>query len=716
MKRRDTRSMLIDAIFSIRAWAVTIAMIVGLAGLDTPTAAVASPSYQPIIPNCSGPLVGNNGSSATCPWVGVQCRGDESFDDGVAIDAAVQTIRDKSAYAGNSWPIGFVGTLFLTGDKCIVKHSLNFTSVANVTGQPHTALLGSGFNVQAWGTQVICEVNGAVCFDATGMGHASINGLNIYGSCVVGQIPTIGFAIARPTPSLSVGAGFNYFEHPTITGCFTTTAFYTRSSETTAVFHGEFYNFQAGTDATHVTYAIDDDGLNHTNFQSTFTGTFYQAGVYSSNNDFQCYGCYFEVFGAAFTQPAIISGAVSHNFVRSYFYSPNSTAGPGLTIFTNHNAPNNDLNIDGHFEDVSLGSAILFSGDATPLIRGLHVHDDHPQQSGPFFARDVGVTLVTLEDFDARLGSLAGNNSPTWWDAGSGFAVSGYVYSHDSSFALPGSFNGLACTPNCISYSGFNGVINVSGVNTAAISNDGSITSITAVTPGGIPANWSTAKLGGSMPTVVITPATVGGGAIYQLSTIVALSTPNFTGGLGCHVGDTYSLVDNQAGGGLTSGGTMQLPITAVNPDGSVQTTGWSSTSGSAFIFNKPLSSSLTLVPVGTPFCTTPPTLALNGTTGYTTGSWSIANQGGTHATFLRVQQGAGYVGTPAITFSPNFTGAGVGAPVTVGVTGSINISATTITINGGIVEPSLPTSAGTGGLYECVDSVGVKYKKASCP
>ena len=38
------------------------------------------------------------------------------------------------------------------------------------------------------------------------------------------------------------------------------------------------------------------------------------------------------------------------------------------------------------------------------------------------------------------------------------------------------------------------------------------------------------------------------------------------------------------------------------------------------------------------------------------------------------------------------------------------------ISDSGGVTAPGLPTSAGGGGLYVCVDSTGVLYKKASCP
>lgn len=34
----------------------------------------------------------------------------------------------------------------------------------------------------------------------------------------------------------------------------------------------------------------------------------------------------------------------------------------------------------------------------------------------------------------------------------------------------------------------------------------------------------------------------------------------------------------------------------------------------------------------------------------------------------------------------------------------------------GGVTTPGLPTSAGSGGLYICVDNAGIQYKKSSCP
>jgi len=39
-----------------------------------------------------------------------------------------------------------------------------------------------------------------------------------------------------------------------------------------------------------------------------------------------------------------------------------------------------------------------------------------------------------------------------------------------------------------------------------------------------------------------------------------------------------------------------------------------------------------------------------------------------------------------------------------------------TLNKTGGVTTPGLPTSAGGGGLYICVDTSGVQYKKSSCP
>jgi hypothetical protein len=49
-------------------------------------------------------------------------------------------------------------------------------------------------------------------------------------------------------------------------------------------------------------------------------------------------------------------------------------------------------------------------------------------------------------------------------------------------------------------------------------------------------------------------------------------------------------------------------------------------------------------------------------------------------------------------------------------VTGINTPSAAITTIAGNLLTPNLPSSAGSGGLYDCVDNTGKHYMKASCP
>jgi len=90
------------------------------------------------------------------------------------------------------------------------------------------------------------------------------------------------------------------------------------------------------------------------------------------------------------------------------------------------------------------------------------------------------------------------------------------------------------------------------------------------------------------------------------------------------------------------------------------------------------------------------------------------------------------YSGTPIVAAavglvfqaSPVSGNAYVGSYSTGGVTtlhlqannGGALIDGMVIGSTGGITTPALPTSAGSGGLYDCVDSTGIHYKKSACP
>lgn len=66
---------------------------------------------------------------------------------------------------------------------------------------------------------------------------------------------------------------------------------------------------------------------------------------------------------------------------------------------------------------------------------------------------------------------------------------------------------------------------------------------------------------------------------------------------------------------------------------------------------------------------------------------------------------------------SANNANGGAGSNVDIqGFNGTTNVTALVALASGGVQTPNLPTSAGSGGLYDCVDSTGVHYKKASCP
>ncbi|MBV8474083.1 MAG: hypothetical protein JO107_14790 [Hyphomicrobiales bacterium] len=655
-----------------RAISFVIAAVLATA---TTRVAIAATVPPPAIVSPSGSLTFTPAFvvNAGDPAYGAKCDG--SSDVGPAINLAVQAIRNQSQLSSYSWPIGVVGRLVLPSGKCVIKTPLNFTSVVNSTG-PNTQLYGSGFVADFWGTELICETNGAPCIDATGLGQASLNGLNIYGSCTSGQTPNVGLILARPTTSLSAGADSNHLVHPTINGCFSLTAYYNRSSETTSVDHGAFYNWSPNA------YAGVFDGSNYFNVQSAYTGETYTQNVFSSFNETSCFECLFEAVGSGGI-PLWIGGTDRLSLIRSYAAATNSGGGPGAILFFGNNVPNDFLNLDVHFENATLGSLIEVIGTTTPVIHHLSMNDPNPFNSGPIFLRGTGVTAVTIQDADLHFGTLSGTN-PSWWDNANDWTVSGYIYDEDGSYVAPGTFSGTACVAStCTSYQSYSPItapsvnaptISATNLNASTVSNPGQVTALTVDTPANNAASeWSTPSLAGSLPSVVITPSNgIGGGAQAALQNIVVFVTPTISGGAGCSTGDTFNLIDPQSGGNLVGGGTVVMTATATS-GGSVTGTGWGATSGNAYLFNKPMSAATALSARSTT-CTTLPTVSMN--SGYINAEWSISNGSGSlKATLSVTSDGAGYTATPNVSFSPTFTTV-YSAPVSVTLSSSMSISA----------------------------------------
>jgi hypothetical protein len=355
----------------------------------------------------------------------VEARCDGTDDDAPAINAALDEIRRRQPASGQAWPVGHVGRLTISGESCRLRSTIDLTR-----------LYGSGLALDLWGAQFLCQTDGRPCFDATGSGQISILGLNVIGDCKAAT-PNIGLAIARKTESLAAGADHLFIDHPTIAGCFTLADYYNRSSETTLIVAGSFYNYQA--DA----HAAIWDGANAFGFQSGFLQERYADRKFSSFNENTCDACIFETFGARST-PLWIGGAVRHKFVNGYVLAQNAEGAPALVLSFENSAPNDFLDLDIHFENRSLGSLIMIKGARQATLHGLRLNDPMPFQSGPIFSRDKDVEKVVIENADFRIGVLAGTN-PKWWDDGKAYSVSGVIYSQDGKFDDPGQINGLVC-------------------------------------------------------------------------------------------------------------------------------------------------------------------------------------------------------------------------------------------------------------------------------
>ncbi len=359
-------------------------------------------------------------------------RCDGRTDDSPTINAALDGIRKRPTPIPQAWPVGHAGRLKIATTKCLIKSTINMTH-----------LYGSGFVADLWGTQIFCQTDGKPCIDATGSGQFSLLGLNLIGDCN-GGTPNIGLVLARKTESLAAGADHVYLDHPTIAGCFTLSDFYNRSSETTHITAAAFYNYRG-----HAHAAIWD-GSNVFGFQSEFYAERYTDGKYSSFNENTCDTCLFETFGHGAT-PLWIGGAVRHKFVNGYVLGQQADGAPALVLSFANSMPNDFLDLNIHFENRSLGSLILITGAARPVIHSLHLNDPMPFQSGPIFKRDGANDNVTIEDADFHIGKLAGTN-PGWWDAAEHYVIAGSLYARDRAFTYPRRFTGALCLSDSCTY------------------------------------------------------------------------------------------------------------------------------------------------------------------------------------------------------------------------------------------------------------------------
>lgn len=369
--------------------------------------------------------------------VPAQCDG--STDTAPAFNATLDAIRTSMVKGDGAWPIGHVGRLVAPQGQCAIKSTINMTGLA-----------GSGFVADFWGTVLHCETNGTPCVDATGMGNAQINGLNIYGDPF--RVPNVGLMIGRVTND-RVGAGHNQFEHPTITGYFSLTPFFNNQSETTLIIGADFENW-----AAHAFGAIWD-GSNHFNVQSSFTHQTYPANTALSFNENTCIECIIGTRGAG-SVPIWLGGTERHEFVNSYaFYScstPDSPA-PAVVLYFGNKLSNDLLHLDIHFEDNggkhNLTHVIEMDGAPMIYVHGLAMRDNLPEQAGSLFVRGNGVLNVIIEDADLNIGYMA--RSATWWDNPSVYIVSGKVYDFvPEGFVMPAQFSGTLCQgTTCTTYS-----------------------------------------------------------------------------------------------------------------------------------------------------------------------------------------------------------------------------------------------------------------------
>ena len=594
---------------------------------------------------------------------GAACDG--TTDDAPAINAALTYIRTLTNVTANTqYAIGRQARLVFPPKNCVIKSTLNMTQ-----------LYGSGFVVDAWGSKITCQTNGTPCVDMTMTGQAQINGLNIYGDCTSGKTPDRGLVIARGDTTNNTPADHTKFDHPTIVGCFTLTAYEAMDAETTLVDHGEFNNSTSGG------YAGVWDGSNYFNFQSPFTGKTYPQGSIVSFNENTCIECYL-AGGTSGGSPIWMNATSRHKFIRSYAIG---VGGPSVILAFYNGGTNDFLDLDIHSETTALTAIVGVIGASTPVINRLSLNDPYPENSGPIFKRLSGVSSVTLTGVDIDIGQLAGT-SPSWWDSVGAWNVSGYIFNSDATLVLPTTFSGRYCVQSTCTTSENLGAVNATSINSAnvyasnvtaaVVGNAGGVSSASIQSPTNTVNWWSGNTLAGALPAPVVNSTNgAGGGAALTLSNITLGSSLSLTGGTSCTNGDTFKINDPQSGGGLVGGGNAIMTATSVS--GGVISAGTiSASSGNAYLWLKPFSAGTTLTKISST-CVGLPTLtpAVGGEI------WQLENNiGSLKASFSVANAGSGYTQLPSVSFTPAYSQTYVGG-------GTVNVT----------LSSSMSMSAGSG-------------------
>jgi len=345
-------------------------------------------------------------------YFGARCDG--SGDDAVAINRAIDTIRNRFSRGGTS-PL--TGILRLPAEPCTLKTTVNATRLASAS-----------VTIEGTGGRLLCEAASEPCIDAMDSALLSFRDITIFGSDK--DMPRIGLQVGRPASHASA-AGM-YLDHITIDGSFSLAAFYNLNAETQLVLKLNVSNRAAGG------YGAIYDGLNHFDAKSAFVPVTEIKDAPESMNDNTCVDCRITSSGSGGT-PLWAGGTAELTFVNSYISNFNTGVGAVLYNW------NNNLNFDAHFEAAGLTSVFLLAGTGRPRLDGLIYREHAFFGQVSLFALDRGVKSATLEDVDINIGRIHGRGQ--WFDDPAKYTVSGRVAGvKPDGWATPGGgFSGTMC-------------------------------------------------------------------------------------------------------------------------------------------------------------------------------------------------------------------------------------------------------------------------------
>jgi hypothetical protein len=550
---------------------------------------------------------------------GAVCDG--ATDDSAAINAALTAARTVNSIANQPAIV-----VFPSASRCHFVSTLNFTGLQT-----------RGNIIRDNGAVLDCAVVGGACLDGLGTRYLKWEDVTLQATNSASP-PTIGLQVG--IISATANADVNEFDNLMITGNYSLTSFYNRSSEDTLYVHPVIWNYWPGGSA----YTVIMDGYNHFAVTSLFQTVTDPVDVFTS---FQSNTFLDPDFRRTGPGAAVWAGGTAHHQYIGGYIGNSGTTGVtsyGFIVY----GTNSMLNVDIHGEAYPYLTDMFYftapTGQTSISADGLSFRDNLYEGSNSVLKMDpaltggVSLTNAHIEVSGFLHASKVFDNPALWTVSGSYEFPAAF-----SSWNLPAAqFSGIGTIGQAVSYYGngqnvtlpsplvVSAVTNTSGVAAINVTGTGTYILASGQASPNLPNPIIAAPPSGQTATG-ITNYVRWVGSNNEAGSIINVVSSSGT----CANGNVLSL----SGGTLASGvanNTAQVTVTSVSGSNAVTAT---QLHGGAYTAISPITG--TYPSDSTTFTNGTCTVALSENV------WGVYNS----AASVTVVPGSGYSVAPAVTW-----------------------------------------------------------------